>query len=140
MNPLVPHLERQGRAVRQFAVLAVVAFGACGMPARANAQQAVGPAEAWECRAYSAQDWKHIIVKANASDDHKSGTIEVAGVKWETAFHVEGFNRRWDFGERKTGGHRYAFVITPDGRGRYYDFGEGDHADRAADVMECRQK
>jgi hypothetical protein len=110
------------------------------IPAQANAQTATTPGEKWERRAYpSYGDWKNILVRARVTDDRTGGTIEVAGVKWETAFQVEGFDRRWDFGQRKTGGYRYSFVIEPDGIGRYYDFRDGDHADRATDIMECRQ-
>lgn len=46
------------------------------------------------------------------------GQVSVAGVTYSAYFHIEGLNRRWDFGEEMN----YSFVITPDGRGAYYDF------------------
>lgn len=46
------------------------------------------------------------------------GQVSVAGVTYSAYFHVEGLNRRWDFGKEMN----YSFIITPDGSGAYYDF------------------
>jgi hypothetical protein len=97
------------------------------------------PVEVWECRDFSAANWKSILVRATVDSGREAGTIAVAGVSYSTTFHVAGFDRRWDFGP-KTNPALYAFVIKPDGTGLYYDFETGEQQTRAAMVMNCRQR
>ena len=104
--------------------------------APAMAQSSV---ERWECRDYLGSSWNDILVRATVDSGRASGTIEVAGVTWYTAFEVEGFNRRWNFGP-KDHSTRYAFVIAPDGISRYYDFASESHKTKADAVMECRKR
>ena len=46
------------------------------------------------------------------------GEVLVAGVNYDADFVLEGFDRRWYFGEDR----EYSFVISPEGAGGYYDF------------------
>ena len=101
---------------------------------------AAAPVETWECRDYMESGWNNIIVVATIDEDRTTGSIEVAGTTQETIYHVEGFNRRWDFGLKKDGGFSYSFLIKPDGTGLYYDFTRADTAVKASMVMECRQR
>lgn len=105
------------------------------LPAIASA----GPVETWECVDGSDYEWKNILAVATVDSGRTSGTITVAGVTHRTAFHVEGFMRRWDFGERQGGGYRYSFQMQPDGTALYYDFRDAEQLSRASVVMECRQ-
>ena len=97
------------------------------------------PVEVWECRDFSADNWKSILVRATVDSGREAGTIAVAGVTNYTTFHVAGFDRRWDFGP-KTNPALYAFVIKPDGTGLYYDFETGTTQAKASMVMNCRQR
>lgn len=114
----------------------VIASGTASAVAQAKAK----PVEKWECRDYIADNWKNILVRATVDSGRTTGTITVAGVENKTHFEVEGFNRRWDWGSSPSGGYRFSFVITPDGTGRYYDFGDATHLEKAQDVMKCRQR
>jgi hypothetical protein len=107
--------------------------------ATASAMGQAKPVEKWECKEFLADGWKKILVTATVDSGRASGTIAVAGVAWYTAFGVEGFNRRWDFGP-KDHATRYAFVIEPDGTGLYYDFATETHLSKASIVMTCRQR
>jgi len=97
------------------------------------------PVEKWECKEFLADGWKTVLVTATVESGRASGTIIVAGVTWYTAFEVQGFNRRWDFGP-KDHPTRYAFVIKPDGTGLYYDFTTETELAKASMVMTCRQR
>ena len=71
----------------------------------------------------------------------ETGTVIVAGAKYHAIFSIDGFNRRWDFGEKpgdKATGDR-AFVIKPDGTGLLYDFTK-ESSSRPEDVFICFQK
>lgn len=60
------------------------------------------------------------------------GEIEVAGTTFRTSYTVEGFDRRWDWGDSKNKkAARFAFVISPNGTGSYYDFNFADQNGRA---------
>ncbi len=51
-----------------------------------------------------------------------NGEITVTGLTPNTAkFGAAGINRRWDWGVDSVSS--YAFIISPDGEGKYYDFG-----------------
>ena len=107
--------------------------------ATASAMGQAKPVEKWECKDFSADGWKSILVTATVDSGRASGTTTVAGVTWYTDFQVQGFNRRWDFGP-KDHPTRYAFVIKPDGTGLYYDFETETHLTKASIVMECQQR
>jgi len=72
--------------------------------------------EHWICRERfgAAND---ILVEAQVMEHRVDGRIHVAGVAYDTAFKIQGFHRRWDFGDCK-----FAFIIQPNGDATYYDF------------------
>jgi hypothetical protein len=96
------------------------------------------PVEVWQCRDFVASDWKSILVTATVDSGREYGKIAAAGVTQAAVFHVEGFNRRWDFGVQSNGSYRYSFIIQPNGDAAYYDFGEGGTG-RPSNMMKCRQ-
>jgi len=104
----------------------------------ASAMAQAKPVEVWECRDFTASNWKSILVTATVDSGREGGSIFVAGVSYYATFHVAGFNRRWDFGP-KTDPALYAFVIKPDGTGAYYSF-ETEKETKPSMVMECRQR
>ena len=72
--------------------------------------------EVWECkdRYDTSEDFFGISIsevlitaKITSSD---SGEIDVAGITHKTLYGVQGFDRRWDFGDESS---RYGFVILP---------------------------
>ena len=84
----------------------------------------------WECQsgAYWSQGGA-IVVEAIVFEGFELvlGSIYVAGKDHIADYYVEGFNRRWDFGERnEQGNFPYSFVIAPDGEAAYYDFTNAD--------------
>lgn len=93
--------------------------------------------EEWECRdIYGASK---ILAKATVDDGGKTGAISVAGVTHKTAYAVNGFERRWDFGLRNDGSYTYAFIVRPDGAATYFDFGSSKTA-KPSIFMQCKQK
>ena len=80
-------------------------------------------AETFECQTGAFWlDGYEIIVVATINEDGETGTIKVAGVIHQTAYRVEGFDRRWSFGSQDDGNFDYVFILQPDGTGIYYDF------------------
>ncbi|MDL1870125.1 hypothetical protein FBQ98_11945 [Gammaproteobacteria bacterium PRO6] len=95
------------------------------------------PIEVWECAEYYQRS--EILVTATVDEGRTSGSILVAGVKHNAQFEVKGFDRRWDFGLARDGTFDYAFIISPNGDGRYYDFSHKSEA-KPGQFMNCRQK
>ena len=79
----------------------------------ANAQQ-------WNC--YSIGSYSKPIVVVTADTKKNTGTVKVADTIQSASYSVQGFNRRWDFGDS----NNYAFVIEPDGDASYYDLSRSD--------------
>ena len=101
-------------------------------------------AEEFQCQAgFSWERGDEIVVTAVTDDaDSDIGIIEVAGTLHVTTYEVQGFNHRWDFGPLTDGGgHTYAFVIEPDGTGRYFDFSLADEDGRvrSSQIYICKQ-
>ncbi len=97
------------------------------------------PVEVWECKDSSVSaSWNEILVTATIEPSRKKGNITVAGVTRTALYRVKGFNRRWDFGRRRSG-YRYAFVIEPNGDASYYDFG-GKKRTKPSNFFKCRKK
>ena len=97
--------------------------------------------EIWECKdPYSdrVEDFfgnSKSIVTAKITSPN-SGEIDVAGVTHTSFYSVQGFNRRWDFGNEA---NKFGFIITPTGDGRYYEF-KDDKSTTATLILECWQK
>jgi len=135
--PYIHLLQDRRYHLKQMKLLVAVVLLIASASASAMAQ--AKPVEKWECKEFLADGWKTVLVTTTVDSGRASGTITVAGVTWYTAFEVQGFNRRWDFGP-KDHRTRYAFVIKPDGTGLYYDFETETRLTKASIVMECRQR
>lgn len=98
-------------------------------------------AEVFTCQ--SGTEWdegREVVLLAVVNEDGRSGTVKVAGVSHRARVTREGIDRRWDFDLGSNSVYRYAFVISPDGIGRYYDFaGKGPgHTVTPAKEFICR--
>jgi hypothetical protein len=98
--------------------------------------------EVWECkdRYDTSEDFFGISIsevlitaKITSSD---SGEIDVAGITHKTLYGVQGFDRRWDFGDESS---RYGFIIRPNGLGAYYEYTD-DKLTEASLVVKCTKK
>ncbi len=98
--------------------------------------------ESWICQENSYGNWKNILVKADVNEGRTSGTIRVAGVKHNSRFSIEGFNRRFDFGLNGNFEYDYAFIIKPNGDSLYYDFSRvpSNEITKPSMVLFCKQK
>jgi len=72
-------------------------------------------AEQWNC--YKNKYSSEVIVVVTADTKNNTGIVKVAGTSQSASYSVQGFNRRWDFGDP----NNYAFVIEPDGDANYYE-------------------
>ena len=79
-------------------------------------------AETFKCKSGTYWDSSKVVVIATINKDGVSGTIKVAGVTHQAKYHVEGFDRRWNFGLQDDLTFDFAFVMEPSGLARYYDF------------------
>jgi hypothetical protein len=95
-------------------------------------------AEEWECHDVADINWIKSLVVASISENSKAGSIEVSGVSKISLFRVQGFNRRWDFGNES---ESYAFIIEPGGQAKYYDFSKTDEDGLASpsQYYRCRE-
>jgi hypothetical protein len=107
--------------------------------ATASAMGQAKPVEKWECKDFSADGWKEILVTATVDSGRETGTIAVSGATHKTRFQVAGFNRRWDFGETDRKTYKYAFVVEPNGEAAYYDF-TTEAQTKPSILMKCRQR
>ena len=97
----------------------------------------------WRCFDRSADSPVTLVALSEAT-----GEVTAAGQTHEAEFKVSGINRRWDWGWSvdlgdASGAYRYAFVITPDGTGLYYDFALDDDNDglvKQRDSFKCVPK
>ena len=66
-----------------------------------------------------------------------TGEVSVTGITHSATFRINGFERRWDFGED----YDFAFVIDPDGTGKYYDFSDSENARaRPSYIYRCERQ
>jgi hypothetical protein len=77
-------------------------------------------AKDWSCYSLNDINRDNMIVAVIANDQGTKGVVLVAGVEYETAYKVQGFNRTWDF---ISDDHHYSFRMNPDGRAGYFEFG-----------------
>jgi TonB family protein len=111
-------------------------FGALATSSGAHA----GPAEVWECGDPFTTGGEALVV-ATVDEGRASGVIAAAGIEQPAMFQVAGFDRRWDFGYLSPKqGYQYAFIIEPNGDGKYIDFGrEGAGRGTPSKFMTCRK-
>lgn len=105
-----------------------------------SAMAHASPVEKWECRDASdlSGGWDSILVTATVEAGRKKGKLSVAGVTYEAAYQVAGFDRRWDFGSLPDHSYQYAFIIKPNGDAVYVDFGNDGKA-KPSNFMSCHQ-
>ena len=98
-------------------------------------------APTWSCFDYFAYQYrdkysypKRLLTLVKTSED--SGKVYVAGDAWRAAYHVQGVNRRWDFG-----GGVYTILLAPDGTARYYDFtGREGERIKPEQIYQCQKR
>ena len=79
------------------------------------------------------------LVRMRSGGEDAIGEVSIAGVSHMAQFQVAGLNRRWDWGCEERTGCRYAFSITPDDTGSYYDFSVSDDGRaRPSQTFECQ--
>ena len=96
--------------------------------------------ETWRC--YESADYsiRKILVKLTKRKYNENGfivgTVQVAGVDYRSTFAVNGFDRRWTFGDDGD----YSFIIKPNGDGLYYDFSsvEAGETTKANQIFICK--
>lgn len=84
-------------------------------------------AETFKCQAGPfGSSGDKVVVTATINEDGETGTIKVAGVTHQAKYHVEGFDRRWDFELQEDGTFDYALVLKVSGVATYYDFSSAE--------------
>ena len=98
--------------------------------------------ETWRCFAlsdYSKMTALFTLVRVRSGDEDIVAEVSIADVNHLAQFQVAGLNRRWDWGCEDRTGCRYAFSITPDDTGAYYDFSVSDDGRaRPSQIFECQ--
>jgi len=89
-------------------------------------------AEQWNC--YSNPFIDEITVVVTADTNNNTGVIKVAGTTQKARYSVEGFSRRWDFGDSK----KFAFTIEPDGDATLYKI-EGRNVEIPEMTLYCQE-
>ena len=98
--------------------------------------------EVWRCfamRDYNKTAALFTLTRVRRSSED-FGEVSVAGTTHLASFEVAGLNRRWDFGyDEIRDRYLYAFIVTPDGTGLYYDFSiSSDGKASPRDHFKCR--
>ena len=125
----------QARTIGTATVFAVLSAPSLG------AQAAEAVTERWECTdpmtfLSSERGRGKFDSLIQATRQGEFGDVSVAGVTHRARFQVQGFNRRWDFGDD----FQYAFVIYPNGDGAYYDFTSNTTNVKPSQRFKCRQQ
>lgn len=97
--------------------------------------------ERWKCgySCYGRSGNCPVRLKANFRDG--TGEVSFDGIVERMNFQIQGLERRWDWCLANDGTFDCAFVISVDGRGRYYTFHGLDDTIRAmpADLFTCEK-
>ncbi|MDE0184254.1 MAG: hypothetical protein OXP71_02220 [Candidatus Poribacteria bacterium] len=95
--------------------------------------------ERWECYDYVYDSKK--LGTLTADRIGANGTVDFAGIFASTQFSIQGIDRRWDWGWGTDGRSDYAFVISPDGTGTFYDFSfSSDGTAKPSDLFKCARR
>ena len=78
--------------------------------------------EKWECVDFP--NGKEVIAIASVDKGRKTGTIQVAGVTYDAAYKISGFERLWLFGDDPEDKDKYGyfFKVEPNGMAIYYEY------------------
>lgn len=74
----------------------------------------------WSCKALLPPDGENVLWLV---DSGESSYVKVFGERIPALYHLEGLEKRWDWGEEDDGSYRYSLVLHPDLTAAYYDFG-----------------
>lgn len=97
--------------------------------------------EAWECRDSKSWDWTTIVATVNGATRSRSAAVSIYGRTFNTAYEIEGFMRRWDWGYTDGRGFRYSFILNADDSASVYDFGSSGSGKGYPKLqLHCRQK
>ena len=98
--------------------------------------------ETWHCfKLFDRNKAKALftLVRMRIGGKDFMGEVSVAGTSHVAGFQVAGLNRRWDWGCNEKTGCRYAFGISPDNIGKFYDFSVSDDGRaKPSQVFECQ--
>ena len=80
-----------------------------------------------------------VTLTANLHDG--IGEVKFGEFVEPTRFQIQGIERRWDWCLKSDGFYDCAFVISVDGRGRYYNFrGSDDGKAKPRDLFKCEKR
>ena len=82
------------------------------------------------------------LVRLDGDVSANIGTVDLlnsAAGSQPTNFTIDGLERRWDWSPESDGTYKYAFVIDPDGDGRYYKLNQYVSTTVLSELFECRQ-
>ena len=102
--------------------------------------------ERWGCGDYFDGCFFRCPVTLVANIQNGTGTVKIAGVTEDTRFEIQGIERRWDWCLADDFRYDCAFVISPDGDGRYFNFratkpdAEGARRTKPSEVFKCRRR
>ena len=146
--------ERQIRRLWPTMVLALVAgcmatdagLGNSPIEDVGNEEHNTEGIEQWGCGDYFDGCQFRCPVTLTANFHTRTGTVKFAGTTELAAFRIQGLERRWDWWLGDDGSYNCAFVLSSDGRGRYYDFtrempdSDGVTRVKPADLFKCRHQ
>ncbi|MYE01845.1 MAG: hypothetical protein F4Y03_11315 [Alphaproteobacteria bacterium] len=96
--------------------------------------------EVWKCTGrFSSVDTIVLTRFMEGGLDIGRGTVRAAGVTHETAFRVDGIDRRWNWGldaGSNPRAYRYSFLIEASGDGMFFNFGSRDRV-KPSGFYEC---
>jgi hypothetical protein len=78
--------------------------------------------EFFECKPLN-DSWNNIIATLGIHDNETNGTVSLAGHYHLAKYSVDGFERRWSYGEMKENGmYPYSILMKLDGETGFFDF------------------
>jgi hypothetical protein len=90
----------------------------------------------WKCYERSDYSKQRVLVtltrRVYFEGNFERGLVRVADTEYVADIRMHGFDRRWDFG-----GNQYAFIMSPDGSGKYYDFTVKSKGVQPSQVYQC---
>ena len=99
--------------------------------------------EQWKCGDYfdGCELFATDCVTLTASRYDGTGEVKFGEFVETTRFQIQGIERRWDWCLNAEFAYDCAFVISVDGRGRYYNFhGSDDGTAKPRDLFKCSKR
>ena len=80
-------------------------------------------------------------VTLTANLNNGTGEVKFGEFVKRARFEVEGIERRWDWSLNLSGSYDYAFIISVDGKGSYYNFRGSDSGKaKPTDLFKCAKR